>query len=212
MALRGLLSALRAGGLEPDDVIFAKAATTAIDLTEDVCTARYGEQIAALREGRVDAIYVKGAPGADLAERHGFSVVVDLAERPERSLRINNGTPRTLTVSGDLLDHRPDLVARYLAQLLKAAAWAAGHPAEVATTVAAETGGTPAGVAAAYGDGLHRVLRSRLTAGLLGELTDQKDFVLSHGFLPADVDIAACADDRPLTEARHLLDQEENPS
>jgi 2'-hydroxybiphenyl-2-sulfinate desulfinase len=176
MALRGLLSALRAGGMEPDDVIFAKAATIAIDLTEDVYTARYGEQIAALREGRVDAIYVKGAPGADL------------------------------------LDHRPDLVARYLAQLLKAAAWAAGHPAEVATTVAAETGGTPAGVAAAYGDGLHRALRPRLTAGLLGELTDQKDFVLSHGFLPADVDIAAWADDRPLTETRHLLDQEENSS
>jgi ABC-type nitrate/sulfonate/bicarbonate transport system substrate-binding protein len=212
MALRGFLSALSAGGLEPDDVTFTEAATIATDLTEGVRPTRYAEELAALREGRADAIYVKGAPGADLTERHGLTVVVDLAERPERSLRINNGTPRTLTVSGDLLDRRPDLVARYLAQLLKAAAWALGHPADVARTVAAETGGTAAGVTAAYGDGLHRALRPRLTAGLLGELTDQKDFLLAHRFLPADVDIAAWADDRPLTEAQNLLDNEENPS
>ncbi|MBF6371122.1 ABC transporter substrate-binding protein, partial [Nocardia puris] len=83
--------------------------------------------VAELLDGRVDAIYVKGARAAEVAAEHGLRVAVDLDATPERRLRVNNGTPRPITVHADLLEHHPEVVVGFLAQSLRAADWAADN-------------------------------------------------------------------------------------
>jgi ABC-type nitrate/sulfonate/bicarbonate transport system substrate-binding protein len=203
MALRGFHAALAAADLTPDDAAFTDVATVPGDLTRRTGpgAGAYAAELAALRVGEVDAIYVKGAPGVDLATAYGLATVVDLAGLPDRRLRINNGTPRTLTVSGALLRDHPDIVTRYVARLLRAASWAYGHGDDVAAIVATETGGGIPAVRAAYGPTLHRSLRPTITDDLLAALADQRDFLRAHGFLAGDVDIDAWVDERPLRAA-----------
>lgn len=211
MALTGLHSALAAAGLTPDDAAFVEVGTVSGDLTRRTGpgAAAYAAELRALRAGEVDGIYVKGAPGVELAGDQGLAVAADLAALPDPRLRINNGTPRTLTVSGALLRERPDVVTRYLARLLRAAAWAPGHGQDVDAIVATETGSTITAVRSAYGPALYGALRPRVTGDLLRALGDQRDFLRAHGFLPGDVDIDAWLDDGPL---RAALDQTGTPA
>ena len=59
---------------------------------------------------------------------------------PDRRVRVNNGTPRPITVHQRLLDERPDLVARFLSVLLRASDWAAEHPSDLYAILQGETG------------------------------------------------------------------------
>src|SRR6185436_19862658 len=81
-------------------------------------------EVLALLRGEVDAIYVAGGRGPDLEAFFGVQRVFDLQAQEDRALKINNITPAALTVSGALLDERPDLLARYVASTLRAARWA----------------------------------------------------------------------------------------
>ncbi len=67
-------------------------------------------EVLALIRGEVDAIYVTGGRGPDLEALLDVDVVFDIGAAGPTSLTINNITPAALTVSGALLDERPDLV------------------------------------------------------------------------------------------------------
>ncbi|MCX4745346.1 ABC transporter substrate-binding protein [Kitasatospora sp. NBC_01287] len=197
MALAGFTGALGLAGLSLADA----------ELTE--VPARPGEgqwtaELTALREGRVDAVYVKGALAVEAARRFGAEVAVELDEAPDRRARVNNGTPRPVTVHQDLLDSRPDLVVRFLAVLLDAADWAAGHPVEVARILSAETGAGAEGVHGAYAADGHRTLHLSLARERLDLLAQQERLLHRHGFLPEPVDLAAWADPEPLRAAEAL--------
>ena len=92
----------------------------------------------ALIRGEVDAIYHYGATGPQLQEFLGATVVADIAHHADRHVAINNGTPNVLTVSGELVRSRPDLVARYVAQVLRASRWARTHRREADAIFARE--------------------------------------------------------------------------
>ncbi|MFF2655063.1 ABC transporter substrate-binding protein [Streptomyces sp. NPDC058045] len=197
MALRGLEGALASAGLTLDDV----------RLVEIPAAGHHGQwaaELAALRRGDVDAVYVKGAVAVEAARRAGARVAVELDELPDRTHRINNGTPRPVTVHQRLLDERPDLVDRFLAVLLRAADWAADHPDGLARILGAETGAGAEGVAGAYRPGTHRALRPDLSANLLDLLAEQERGLRAHGFLPTPVDVRQWADPEPLRRARLL--------
>ncbi len=199
MALAGFTGALSSAGLTLDD---AKLTEVAAPPGRGQWTA----ELTALSEGRVDAVYVKGALAVEAAERFGAEVAVELDTLPDRRARVNNGTPRPVTVHQELLDENPDLVVRFLAVLLEAADWAAANPAEVARILSAETGAGAAGVAGAYAEGSHRTLHLSLSESRLSLLDQQERLLRRHGFLPAPVDLAAWADPEPLRAARALLD------
>lgn len=203
MALRGLLSVLDVAGLTPDDVAFVDIGTVTGDLTRRTGPGpdAYTAELRALRTGDVDAIYAKGAPGVELATAHGLAVAADLAGLSGPRSRVNDGTPRTLTVSGPLLRDHPDVVTRYVTRLLRAAMWAPANSQEVDAIVATETGSTVPAVRAAYGPGLYESLRPRITGDLVRALADQRDFLRAHGFLPGDVDIGAWLEEGPLRAA-----------
>ncbi|HEY8545009.1 MAG TPA: hypothetical protein VIL36_08170, partial [Acidimicrobiales bacterium] len=221
MSLHGYQQALGLAGLTLADVRFVEVPTIR---TDDVAAGTGSGSVSGagsgavrrsegfslfgldrLAAGEVDAVYVKGAASAEEAREVGVVVAVDLDALPDRRLRVNNGTPRPLTVHQQLLDDHRDVVVGFLVETLRAADWAVDHLDDVRRVLEQETRSGPGGVAAAYADGFHTSLHPDLSVERLELLTLQKDFLFLHGFLAADVDVAAWADHGPLEEARERL-------
>ena len=200
MAFAGFAGALRVAGLSLLDVKIVE--TPSGDGQRDGRLPPFE----ALVNGDVDAIYAKGALAAEQAERSGLVVGIDLDGFSDRRFRVNNGTPRPITVHERLLEERPDLVVRFLAQTLGAADWAVGNLPRVREILERETGSGAAGVAAAYRNDFHLSLHPNLSEDRLGLLDQQKSLLLSHGFLARDFDLDSWVAHEPLAEARRLLD------
>jgi ABC-type nitrate/sulfonate/bicarbonate transport system substrate-binding protein len=197
MALAGFHGALGAAGLGFD-------AVTAVEVTAEPSAGQWIAELEALREGRVDAVYVKGALAVEAAAAHGAAVGIDLDALADPRARVNNGTPRPVTVHQELLDRHPDLVVRFLRVLTEAADWAAGHPEDYARILSAETGAGADGVAQAYRGAGHAGLHLELSAHRLDLLARQESFLRAQGFLARPVDVAAWAAPEPLAAARDL--------
>ncbi|MYV98933.1 ABC transporter substrate-binding protein [Streptomyces sp. SID3343] len=197
MALHGFAGALSLAGAELSDARL-------VDVPATRESGQWEAELAALGRGDVDAVYVKGALAVETAARHGAVVGVDLDAVADARVRVNNGTPRPITVHQDLLDHHPDLVTRFLAVLVGAAEWAAGHPADVARILGAETGAGAVGVAGAYREFGPSTLRIDLSDERLDLLARQERFLRGQGFLAAPVDVRAWAAREPLDDARAL--------
>jgi len=204
--LRGLLTALRLAGLARDEVTFVDVDSADAELREhsEPTTLKRHATAAALVAGEVDAIYAKGAVSATLVAEHGLRALVDFNTYDDPSVRINAGTPRPITVDRTLALAHPEIVARYLAVLLRTAEWAAGHPDEVVAAIAAETASTPAAVRQGYGPELHRRFEPKLTHEYISALEAQKDFFLAEGFIAKDFDFASWIVPGPLALAREL--------
>jgi len=207
--LRGLLTALRIAGIGRDDVTFVDLPRAGgPDLRENRDRASLGDRISeiaqSLLDGTTDAIYAKGAFSATLIERHGFRPILDINQQEDPFLRVNAGTPRPITVSGDLARSHPEIVARYLAILQKTAEWARAHPAEVVNAVAAETGATEAAVRRGFGPKLHERFSVSLSPLYVEGLRQQKAFLVQEGFI-ADFDFDAWIDEAPLKLAEDIV-------
>lgn len=215
-ALRGFVSVLALEGLSVRDVELVDVAAT--NLREaapagalpgatfsnpgSVRSRRlYSAEVAALVRGEVDAIYVKGSLGLESAYLIGARVVVDIGFHPEPKVRINNGSPRPLTVNASTLERHPDIVARFLAQVIDVDGWAREHKHEVLGYLGRETGSGDDWLRLAYGDDVHRRLRTDLDEGSIAALDDFKGFLVEWGFLPADFDIHAWVEPRALEQS-----------
>lgn len=205
-SLRGLLTALRIAEVGRDEVTWVDLEAPEWDLRE----REQGQDrparsllVQALREGRVDAVFVKGAAvGAALAD--GLIPVLNLNEQVDPMLRISAGSPRPVTVDRETLQRSPGLVDRYLAVLLGTARWAREHPDAVVEAVAAETGTDPAAVRRAFGPDLHHSFEPRLSDQYVDALVDQKDWLLAEGFIETDIDVADWIDPAALARAAKL--------
>jgi len=132
-------------------------------------------------------------------------VGIDLDKLPDKRFRVNNGTPRPITVHDDLLENHFDLLVRFLYQTLRAAEWAKTHLDDVSKILQSETGATAAGVSAAYRNGFHLSLAPDLSDERLALFRQQKNFLFNHGVLDRDFDFDAWIDPRPLEEAVRRL-------
>jgi ABC-type nitrate/sulfonate/bicarbonate transport system substrate-binding protein len=153
----------------------------------------------------VDAVYVKGASAVEAARERGLAVGIDLDGFQDRRTRVNNGTPRPITVHESFLENHFDLVARFLAQTLRTADWAADNLQGVYDVLKSETRAGDVGVAAAYRNDFLRALHPELSRQRVDLLRIQKTFMLVHGLLDVDFDLDAWIDPRPLAAARELL-------
>ncbi|RKN07380.1 ABC transporter substrate-binding protein [Streptomyces radicis] len=207
MALRGFEGALASAGAALDDAALVEVDAGGSD-------GQWAAELAALGRGDVDAVYVKGAVAVEAATRVGAEVAVELDELPDRAHRVNNGTPRPITVHQRLLDEHPALVDRFLAVLVRAADWAADRPDDVARILGAETGAGPEGVRGAYRADSHRSLHPDLSEDRLESLARQAESLYGHGFLPERVDVRAWAAPEPLLRAarRHRPTSPSRPS
>lgn len=211
MALHGTKSALALGGLTLDDVSFVELPTDRTPGARwrgDRTGALFG--LDALLDGRVDAAYAKGASSAQFAIEHGLRVAVNLDDHPDKRYRVNNGTPRPITVHERLLAERPDLVVRFLAESLRAADWAAQNLDGARSILQHETYAGSDGVAEAYRDGFHTSLHPDLSDERVELLALQKEFLLQHGFLAADFELESWIDRGPITAAIELRASQED--
>jgi sulfonate transport system substrate-binding protein len=209
-SLRGLLTGLKIGGaslthIKRDEVLWVDLPQPAWELRENKGPAseRVHGPTQSLLAGEVDAIFIKGA-GSALAQERGLRVILNINEQADPFLRISAGSPRPVTVDRQTLVNSPELVARYLAVLLKTAEWARDNAEDVVTTIAAETGATEAAVRKAFGPKLHLAFEPQLSDLYLRGLRNQKDFLLAEGFIPSDYDFDAWIDPAPLARAHEL--------
>jgi ABC-type nitrate/sulfonate/bicarbonate transport system substrate-binding protein len=206
-AIHGYDGALRSAGLTFDDVTLIEVGSPDNDGAEvrpNGDGAWFGFQ--ALQDGEVDGFFVKGASAQDAARRHGFRVGVDLDKIPDRRFRVNNGTPRPITVHEYLLEHHHDLVVRFLRQVLRAAEWAKTNLEGVYDQLAKEIGATREGLGAAYKNGFHLALAPDLSHERVELFRRQKALLLRHGVLDRDFDLDAWIDRGPIEEAARTLE------
>jgi len=201
MALHGIKSALALGGLDLEHVQMVDVPAPPVEQPSAQGMRRLWLGLQWLAAGRVDAVYVKGAAAAETAARLGLSIGIDLDAYPSRLGRVNNGTPRPITVDTHMLEHHFDLVVRFLEQTLRAADWASTHLAELKQVLTLETLSGIAGVEAAYRGDFHRSLHPDLSPDRVDMLRVQADFLWLHGFLDARVDVDQWVDSRPLEAA-----------
>lgn len=217
-ALKAYITALGLEGLKHSDVEFVDTVNAPLndDRPKDDRTLAgvdetgnrprrthsYAAEVFALVRGTVDAIFVKGVLGLETTRLLGATVVTDIGFHPDPQVRINNGSPRTLTVDSELLDNRPDLVARFLNRVINAGQWAAAHEAETIAYIGRETGGSDDWVRAAYGDRVHHNLKTELEDTHIHALNDFKNFLFQWGFLKFDFDVYDWIDREPLQAVR----------
>lgn len=198
MALSGFHGALAQAGRSLDDV-------RQVDVAATPEAPQWTAELAALKAGDVDAVYLKGAVAVEAAAAFGAEVGIELDLLADPTARINNGTPRPITVHQDLLDRHFDVVVRFLAVLLDAVRWAGDHPQERLRILAAETGAGTAGAADAYTLSGTPDLGFDLSEERLARLKRQEEFLASHGFLQGRVDVTEWAAPEPLAAAHDLV-------
>lgn len=157
-ALKGLLSARAAEGLDADGVELVHLALPARDPAAPHPLGRFGAgtafhaaEAAALVRGEIDAFYVKGVEGVALANAIGASIVSEFGNHPDPWVRLGAGNPRPLTIGTVVARERPDLVALLLRTLGEIAPWATAHHDAAVTAIAEDHRASTAAVRAALG-------------------------------------------------------------
>jgi 2'-hydroxybiphenyl-2-sulfinate desulfinase len=139
MSLHGIANALAVAGLTLEDVEIIRIPAPVIDFTAPWKFQRVWAGLDWVADGRADAVYVKGAAGAEAAKLRGLAVGVDLDVYPSRIARVNNGTPRPIIVDESMIEQHFDIVVRFLESTLQAADWAANNPVELGRILERET-------------------------------------------------------------------------
>lgn len=209
-AIRGLENALKLEGLTVADVELvdylldgahsdntAQQSNGTLLFSGQRRGGRNGELLGLLR-GEVDAIFLKGASAAHIANLFSLHTVIDVGSHPDPLIRANNGTPRTLTVDLNLLDNHFDSAVNIIEQVLNAEEWAWQHPDETRRFLAKETNSSEYWVTQAYGQDAHLRLKTDLAAQSIAALQDFTDFLYRWQFIPHPVDVNAWLDPRPL--------------
>ena len=219
-AIRGLENALRLEGLEVSDVEIvdqdiethysdgqAKAVSGTLAWNgRSTSRARANNlELIALLRGEVDAIFAKGAHGAQIAHQFGLTTVIDTGIHPDPLVRSNNGTPRTLAVDGHLLDNHFDAAVTIVEQVLRAEHWAQSHASDVRRYLARETNSSEYWVSVAYGEDAQTKLKTDLAEQSIAGIQDFTEFLHRWNFIPESFDVREWIDARPLETARSLV-------
>jgi ABC-type nitrate/sulfonate/bicarbonate transport system substrate-binding protein len=210
--IRAYVAALKLEGLSERDVEFVELVREGDDAPRRGWSQGQGKpeesrEAQALSKGEVDVIFHKGSRGREVARAIGASVIFDVGRHPDPKVRVNNSSPRTLTVDAQFLDNHFDLAVRLVKRVLLAGRWAEDHRSEAVAYVARETGSSEAAVADAYGDDVGSHLQTDLEESSIVALSDFKDFLYQWKFLPNDFDVRGWIDPRPLARAREELTQ-----
>jgi ABC-type nitrate/sulfonate/bicarbonate transport system substrate-binding protein len=219
-ALRTIKLVLAAGGLTTDDVDLVDLEVGASFDRErhsragGVASSVWGAGLSmamigrtealALVRGEVDAVASESQVAANARAHLGLDVLAVAEDTDAPGAQVSNPAPAVLTVSGALLDARPDLVARWLARVLRSAEWAREHERETKAIVAREAGVHEDFLSDAFPADVHRRLAVSIDDADLAALRVQHDFLLRQGFLAGPVDLEEFAAPEVLAEAhRH---------
>lgn len=158
----------------------------------------YSSEIHAISHGEVDAVYVKDVRGAQATHLLGAQVIANINQHPDPYVRLNNCTPRPLTINSWLLENYPHLVDCLLLQTYLAAEWAQHHPEETLTLLSREVGWAENWIHYAYGRDIHKHLHIDLQPENIRRLEAFKTFMLQHGFITQDFSLPQWIDYEPM--------------
>ncbi len=210
-AIRGLENALKLEGLAVSDVEIVDY-TIGAGYSDTPAKSESGnfvfsgrssgrnDELVGLLRGEVDAIFLKGASAAALANQFGLVTVIDTGIHPDPLIRANNGTPRTLTVDRNLIENHFDAAVRIVEQVLHAEEWARSHPDETRRFLARETNSSEYWVSVAYGKDAHERLRTDFSEQSIAGLQDFVNFLHRWSFIPKSFKVDDWLDRRPLAE------------
>jgi ABC-type nitrate/sulfonate/bicarbonate transport system substrate-binding protein len=213
-AERGIELALSIAGLERDDVDIvilneaeAKPVAPANRPAENwgYLHQHVAQDLLALQDGRVDAIYSSPARSAPLVASGDYKVIEDLDRHPDWTLRVTNG-PYTTAVNTEFAKAHPEIVVAWLRAAIRAGQWINANRSAAADIFARVT--TYRNTAQIASLIQHFDFVPSLSPRNLAGLTIQKDFLRSHGYVTNDFAIEAWADSRYLDEAHASLQAE----
>ena len=191
-ATRGIFQALRSAGLTLADVTLVDAAPRPIHVGARGKES-FDAELDLLDQGGVDAVWLKSAAGTSALRSGRYRAILRIDQLADPLLRVNNGTPRTLTFHEDFIAARPDVVRNIVATARASVERIAGDRAELWKILASETGQAPEDAETAFQSFTPDNLLPDLTENRLAALQDQADFLLAQGFIPAAVDVRAWA-------------------
>jgi ABC-type nitrate/sulfonate/bicarbonate transport system substrate-binding protein len=198
---KGSVDCLRLAGLDENDVTFVDAtwpepfiSGTGSSSGGSIYSIRdkvrmQTAEILALVRGEADAIFTAGGYGLEIAALIDARVIVEHSRRDPWANWSGNHL-RVLTVSKVLADRRPDLVARYVATLQRAAAWASEHEQDALRAIAAELGLAEEWTRLGYHPATAHHLYLERSDDALEKLDRWAVFLAQRGFLGRHVDVA----------------------
>ncbi|MGB3611639.1 MAG: ABC transporter substrate-binding protein [Cellvibrio sp.] len=210
-AQHGYQTALYTAGLSIDDVTLVDIEAPVYDRQDGPRNERReparAVELEALEAGEVDAIFLRFARGYRLAQDPRFHQVININELPDHLLRVNNGTPRPVTVDRKFLDENPDIVVRYLAVLLETAEWARDNREDVIDLLRADGRDiSREDVIGSHGEDFNRFFEPKLVPEYIAGLERQKDFLHQWGYFKDNFDIRTWIESWPLARARKLVE------
>ena len=211
-AQHGYETALRQANLTPQDVTLVDIEAPTYALTDGPRTERREPkeplEITALLAGQVDAIFTRFARGYQLAQDPRFHQVININDLPDHLQRVNNGTPRPITVDRPFLEKNPDVVVRYLAVLLETAEWAKENRDEVIELLRKDGGDVSReDIIGSHGPDLHLQFEPKLIPEYILGLEVQKDFLYRWNYFTTDFSVRSWIESWPLARAQKLVEQ-----
>jgi ABC-type nitrate/sulfonate/bicarbonate transport system substrate-binding protein len=218
-AHRGILLALALAGLtekdvpiidleDPDDPKFAPAQRPSelwAQRGANRDTPHAAKDLAALREGRIDAIYSSPARSFNLVESGEYTVIEDLANHPDWTLQVANG-PYTNAVNTAFAEENPEIVVAFLRASVRAGRWINRNKAAAAEIFTRVT---------LYGNAkfVERQIANfdfvpRLSPKNIAAIEILKTFLRDHGYVKNDFAVSEWADASYLEEAIRSLGHE----
>jgi ABC-type nitrate/sulfonate/bicarbonate transport system substrate-binding protein len=160
----------------------------------------------ALLKGVVDAIFTQSKVFQHLQEATGkLKAIEDLSRHPDWTLQVTN-VPAVITCSDVMAEKHPELVVTFLKGMIKVGRWANEHKHAAAAILDKQT---------FYMD-VEDTYRGIKDVDLVPNLSPQnltcveigKDFMLSHGYIKNDFDVAKWAAPEFLEQAtKELVEQ-----
>lgn len=211
IALQGYQNILRLADLDLPDVQLVELPIEQAFVDEDVeitdsltpasrTVKLQTREMTALLRGEVDAMFGYSVWGAEVRGQISAVEISPFRDLPLEA-QVNNEAPQTLTVSGGLLRDHPDVVERYLMELIAASEWAKQNRRAAITALAVETGSAEYWLDKGCGRDVTDRLDFSLDQSLVQALQVRKNFLLQHGLLRKDFDLNDWMDPRPLQNA-----------
>ena len=162
----------------------------------------------ALLAGKVDAIYTQSKVFQHLQEATGqIKMIEDLSRYPDWTIQVAN-TPAVITCTDVMAEEHPELVIAYMKAMIKVGRWANEHKRAAGAILNRQTfylrrrGHLPGHQGRRHGPEPERT--EHASASRIG-----KDFMVSHGYIKRDFDVAEWAAPEFLEQAATEVLKEE---
>jgi len=212
VALHGLNNALASAGLTLDDVQLvdveegwdpSERRNVSADHIDTPARCEYRNQLHALLDGRVDAMWGKGLEAALLeGEAAGqIRLLLDLRDLRDSELLNRASIPRVLTTSRAFLNGHREAVVRYIRTLIDASQWADRHRAQAKALIARECGFNNGAIDRFVGPELNGKMMPRFSTSMNESLQQAIDLLHELGFTGGTFAVEDWVDPGPLYDA-----------